>query len=64
MAVPLDGHHRDTAAEIAAEIAAEVRAGDVILVKGSLGVGMKAVIAALTDLDMLATQPRSAVGRG
>jgi UDP-N-acetylmuramyl pentapeptide synthase len=30
-------------------VAAEVRAGDVVLVKGSLGMGMSAIIKALND---------------
>ena len=64
LTVPIAGHHRHTAAEIAADIAAIIRAGDVVLVKGSLGVGMKAVITALTDLDIAVTHGNSVGGRG
>ena len=44
-----EGVHGAGAADIAAAVAAEVRAGDVVLVKGSLGMGMSAIIKALND---------------
>ncbi|MCR9256299.1 MAG: UDP-N-acetylmuramoyl-tripeptide--D-alanyl-D-alanine ligase [Alphaproteobacteria bacterium] len=45
----LRARHGDTAAEIAGDVAATVQDGDVVLVKGSLGMGMKAVIEALEE---------------
>jgi UDP-N-acetylmuramyl pentapeptide synthase len=41
--------------EAAALVGAEVAAGDLVLVKGSLGVGMDTVVAALTRAEMTDT---------
>ena len=62
LATPLTGVHGAGAADIAAAVAAEVRAGDVVLVKGSLGMGMSAIIKALNDAAPVAAA--TAGGRG
>ena len=61
----LRGGHLATAAEAALKLAAEVQPGDVVLVKGSQGVGMAAVTQALTALAVRErAQPFSADVRG
>ena len=62
LATPLAGAHGARATDIADAVAGEVRAGDVVLVKGSLGMGMAAVIKALGDAAPAPTA--TAGGRG
>ena len=53
--------HADRSEDIAAKVAAAVGPGDVVLVKGSLGMRMKAIV---TALEALAVPPRRAVNGG
>lgn len=54
------GQHGDVSADVAERIAAELGAGDVVLVKGSLGTNMAPVIAAIEAL----AEPRRLVVNG
>jgi UDP-N-acetylmuramoyl-tripeptide--D-alanyl-D-alanine ligase len=53
------GQHAESAASLAPVVAARVTAGDAILIKGSLGSGMKTIVAAL---DAMSTTGEERVG--
>ncbi len=61
---PMQGGHASTSGCIAPRVTAAVRAGDVIMVKGSLGSQMKRVVDALRQLGEPRETPRRAVNGG
>jgi len=58
---PMQGGHTSTSGCLAPRVTAAVRAGDVVMVKGSLGSQMKRVVDALRALDDAGDLPRRVV---
>lgn len=56
------GGHGADSAEAAANVTRAVRAGDIVMVKGSLGSGMRLVVQALRDLDTADHRAQAANG--
>lgn len=58
------GGHGADSAEAAANVTRAVRAGDIVMVKGSLGSRMRLVVEALKDLETMDRRARAANGAG
>jgi UDP-N-acetylmuramoyl-tripeptide--D-alanyl-D-alanine ligase len=59
--VSIRGHHAEDAAALAPVVATRIETGDAILVKGSLGSRMRAIVAALDALTDTAAAPSNGV---